>query len=536
MMTTTRRAMLKAGAAGLALAAMGGTVAVAQNYGGTLNVGLTYEIDTMNTYSTGYLADAQHTIIEGLLAPDENAQYVPVLATEVPTVENGGIVVSEDGQSMTITYTLREGVKWHDGEDFTSEDVAFTWEAVRDPAFIAESKSGTESITSIETPDDYTVIVNYDSIVPDFASTLFTFGIMPEHILAGQDLNTHEYNELPVGTGPFMATEFARGQYVVLDRNPDYWRTAENGDQLPYLDRLVFNIVPDTNTLMTQLRSRELDMVVKTPYNQAAQVESFGGYELIVGPLLSWGHLDFNFENEFLADIAVRQAFAHAIDRNVLIQAQGGFPEAIKSIVVPIFEFYDENTPEYEFDPEEANRILDEAGYTMGEDGIRTKDGERLSFEYVTAAGSADDENIQQIIMAQLAQVGIEIVPDNRAGVALREARYNGDYDLYYGRWITSADPVYSIFYGTEGALNGQGYSNPELDAVFETVENSIDTETRMRAFSDIQRIVAEDLPTLPLTTNVSLITVTERLQNFTPNPTNMTNFVDTAEWYLSEE
>ncbi|MEH6653517.1 peptide ABC transporter substrate-binding protein [Loktanella salsilacus] len=536
MINVTRRGMLRAGAAGLAFAAMTGSVAHAQTYGGTLNVGLTYEIDTMNTYSTGYLADAQHVIIEGLLAPDENAQYVPVLATEVPTIENGGIVVSEDGETMTITYKLREGVTWHDGEAFTSEDVAFTWEAVKNPEFIAESKSGTESIDSIETPDDYTVIVHYNKIVPDFASTLFTFGIMPEHLLAGADLNNHEYNELPLGTGPFMATEFARGQYVVLDRNPNYWRVAENGDQLPYMDRMVFKIIPDTNTLMTQLRSRELDMVVKTPYNQAAQVESFGGYNLMVGPLLSWAHLDFNFQNEFLADLAVRQAFAHAVNRDTLIQVQGGFPEAIKSIVVPIFEFYDDETPEYEHDIDKANAILDDADYVMGDDGIRTKDGERLSFEYVTAAGSADDENIQQILMAQLKAVGIELVPDNRAGVALREARYSGDYDLYYGRWITSADPVYSIFYGSEGFLNGQSYSSPELDVVFDTVENSIDPDVRTQAFSDLQRIVAEDLPTLPLTTNVSLITVTDRLQNFTPNPTNMTNFVDTAHWYLEAE
>ena len=116
MMTTTRRRMLRASAAGLAMTALAGTGALAQSYGGTLNVGLTYEIDTMNTYSTGYLADAQHVVIEGLLAPDENAQYVPVLATEVPTIENGGIVVSEDGETMTITYKLREGVKWHDGD------------------------------------------------------------------------------------------------------------------------------------------------------------------------------------------------------------------------------------------------------------------------------------------------------------------------------------------------------------------------------------------------------------------------------------
>ncbi|WP_373356290.1 peptide ABC transporter substrate-binding protein [Pseudoroseicyclus sp. CXY001] len=535
MTSISRRGLFRATVAGVALAAMSAGWANAQQMGGTLDVGLTYEIDTMNVYSTGYLGDAQATIVEGLLAPDENANYVPVLATEVPTLDNGGIVLSDDGETMTITYHLREGVTWHDGEPFTSADVAFTWEAVKNPDFIAESKSGTEVIDSIETPDDLTVVVHYNTVAPDFASTLFTFGIMPKHVLEGQDLNTHEYNELPVGTGPFMATEFERGQYVVAERNPNYWRTAEDGTQLPYLDRIVFHIVPDSNTIMTQLRSGELDLVVKTPYNQAAQIEAIDGLELMVGPLLSWQHLDFNFRNDFLADHAVREAFAHAVDREVLIRAQGGFPEPIKSIVVPVFSLYDDTTPSYEYDVELANQILDEAGYEMGDDGIRTKDGERLSFDFVVTAGNADDENVQQILMAQMEAIGVELVPDNRAGVAYREARYSGDYDLIYGRWITSADPVYSVFYGTDGANNGQGYSNPELDEVLATLEGSLDPQVRQEASSEMQHMIAEDIPSIPLTTNVALITKTTALKNFVPNPTNMTNFVNSAAWYLEE-
>ncbi len=536
MTQLTRRTLMQAAGASLAtVAATRANWAFAQSVGGTLTVGLSYEIDTMNTYSTGYLADAQHTIIEGLLAPDTNAQYVPVLATEVPSIDNGGIVLNEDETKMTITYKLREGVLWHDGAPFTSADVKFTWEAVKDPAFIAESKAGTEDIDSIDTPDDLTVICHYNTVAPDFASTLFTFGILPKHILEGADLNNHPYNELPTGTGPFMATEYARGQYVVLDRNPNYWRTADDGTQLPYLERLIFKMLPDTNTTMTQLRTGELDMIVRAPYNQADQIAAIDGMRVLTGPLLSWQHLDFNMRNPLLSDIAVRQAFAHGIDRSVIIRAQGGFPEAIKSIVVPVFDLYDDNTPEFEFDAGMANRILEDAGYVMGDDGVRAKDGERLSFDFVTSAGRSDDENVQQIIMAQMKDVGVELIPDNQAGVAYREARYNGNYDLIYGRWITSADPVYSGFYGTEGPNNGQGYSNPELDAVFATLENSLDPAVRQEAASQMQRIIAEDLPTIPLTTNVALIAVVEKLKNFVPNPTNMTNFVDTSAWYFEE-
>lgn len=530
----TRRAALQGMLAGTTvLATMGAFPAFAQQKGGTLTVGLTYEIDTMNPYSTGFLGDAQASVIEGLLAPDVHAKYVPVLATEVPTIENGGIVLSEDGKTMKITYKLRPDVKWHDGSPFTSADVKFTWEAVKDPAFIAESKDGTAEVDSIDTPDDLTVVVNYNTILPTFASTLFTFGILPKHLLEGTDLNTSTFNETPVGTGPFKVNEFARGQYVVVERFDDYWAKDAKGEKLPFLDKIIFKMIPDTNTLITQLKSGEVTMVVSTPYSQAKQVEGISGIEIIKGPLLSWQHLDFNFKRPSLADVNVRKAIAAGIDRAVLSKAQGGFPEPIKSPVVPVFEFYDPNTPETAYDPAAAAKILDDAGYKVGGDGIREKDGERLSYAFMVQSGRADDELAQQVIIAQLKAIGIEATANNQTGVAYREARYKGGYDLIYGRWITSADPVYSVFWGTGGANNGQSYSNPALDAAFAKFENTLDPVVRKAAAAEFQKILAEDVPTISLTTNVALIAKTTALKNFVPNPTNMTNFVHTAEWSM---
>ena len=170
---------------------------------------------------------------------------------------------------------------------------------------------------------------------------------------------------------------------------------------------------------------------------------------------------------------------------------------------------------------------------SLGGDGVREKDGERLSYAFMVQAGRADDELAQQVIIAQLKAIGIEATANNQTGVAYREARYNGGYDLIYGRWITSADPVYLVFWGTGGANNGQGYSNPELDAAFAEFENTLDPAVRKEAASKFQNILAEDLPTISLTTNVALIAKTTALKNFVPNPTNMTNFVDTAAWYM---
>lgn len=534
--TLTRRAALQGTlTTAAALTSIRVFPAWAQQKGGKLTVGLTYEIDTMNVYSTGFLGDAQATVVEGLLAPDEHAKYVPMLATEVPTIDNGGIVVAPDGKKMKITYKLRPGVKWHDGHPFTSADVKYTWEAVKDEKFIAESKDGSQDVESIDLPDDLTVVVNYNKIAPQFASTLFTFGIMPKHLLEGTDLNTSSYNETPVGTGPFKVTEFVRGQYVAVERFADYWRKAENGDPLPYLDGIVFKMLPDTNTLITQLKSGEVNLVVQVPYNQLAQIQNVEGIELVKGPLLSFQHMDFNFRVPTLADPAVRKAIARAIDRSVMIKAQQGYPQPLKSVVVPIFDFYDPNTPETTFDVAAANKILDEAGYAPGGDGVRAKGDQRLSYKIVAQAGRADDELVEQILIVQLKAIGIEVVADNKAGVAYREARYKGNYDLLYGRWITSADPVYSIFWGTGGPNNGQGYSNPALDAALKTFESTLDPATRKSSAAEFQKIIAEDIPTIPLTSNTAAIAKPKALKNFKPNPTNMTNFVDTSTWYMEQ-
>lgn len=508
--------------------------AFAQTRGGILDIGLGYEIDTLNPYSTGRLGDVQATVLEGLLAPDENAEFVPVLATEVPTLENGGIVLSEDGERMTVTYHLREGVQWSDGEPFTSADVAFTWEAVSNPDFLAESKGGTEYIDAIETPDDHTVVIDYNTVAPDFASTLFTFGILPRHLLEGEDLNTSWFNEEPVGTGPFMIEEYVPGQYVQLVRNPYYWDMGEDGEALPYLDGLVFHILPDSNTLVTQLRSGEIDMAYNVPYAQIATFENSAEDRVIANTTLSWQHLSLNLESGALGDVAVRRALAHAINKEAVARALGGYPNPIDTVVVPIFSFSNPDVPTYEYDPEAAAALLDEAGYEMGPDGVRVgPDGERLSFRFMTQAGRSEYELAQQVMIANAAEVGIELTPDNQSGPALTDRMFASDYDVWYSGWITPGVPNYGIFYTTEGNLNTMNYSNPELDEAIATANSSIDPDVRDEALRRFQEILATDVPTLPIIASPSMIVVPANLRNFVPNPTNMTNFVHSANWYL---
>ncbi|WP_226342562.1 peptide ABC transporter substrate-binding protein [Deinococcus sp. AJ005] len=533
---TANSTMQKRLALGLSAAILLSGMGMAQQRGGTLTVGLGYDIDTLNVYSTGFLGDVQATVAEGLVAPNEKAEYVPVLATRVPTIQNGGIKVAADNKSMVVTYQLRPGVKWSDGKPFTSADVKFTWETVKDPKFIAESKDGTEDISSISTPNDLTVVVNYKRVAPDFKSTLFTFGILPKHTLEGKDLNTDNYNQMPLGTGPFKVTQYVKGQFVVLDRNPFYWRKDKAGVQLPYLDKMIFKIIPDSNTLVTQLKSGEIQMATSVPYSQIPQLSAQAGLKVIKNPVLSWQHLDFNLKGPAaLRDINVRKAVAHGLDRATISKALGGYPIPIDTVVVPVFSYSSKDVPKYPYDPAKAKQLLEAAGYKAGSDGIRAKNGQRLSFKIMAQAGRSTDEDAQQVMIAQMKAIGIELKPDNKAGVALRDARYKGDYDLYYAGWITSADPSYGVFYSTKGVNNGQGYSNPKVDALLATADSSLDPAVRNKALRDFQTVLMQDLPTIPVTSNPSMIVLTDKLGGFVSNPTNMTNFINTSGWYMKK-
>jgi peptide/nickel transport system substrate-binding protein len=509
----------------------------APNRGGTLTVGLPYDIDTLNVYSTAELGDVEAAVVEGLLVPDEHARYVPVLATEVPTLENGGIQLTRGGTAMRVVYHLRPGVKWHDGAAFTSADVKFTWETVRDPHFLAESKDGSQDVTSIDTPDDLTVVVNYRAISPAFASTLFTFGILPRHLLEGHDINHDVYNQKPVGTGPYQVSEFRRGQYVVLDRNPFYWGRDAQGASLPYIDRVIFKIIASSNTMGALIRAGDVLLAPRIPYMLAKQLQGARNVELVSGPSLGWVHLDFGLKSgSRLREAVLRRAIAEAINRAALAKASGGYPQPLRSPIVPLLAALHDSSAEASapaYDPDAANQALDAAGYRRGPDGYRSKDGVPLNFWITTRSGEIDGEIGEQIIMAELKAIGIRVSADNKTGIAYREARYRGDFDLLYSRWVTAADPVYSVFYGSHGPLNGQGYASAELDAALARMETSIEPAVRRAAASEVQRILARDLPAVPLLSMVSIAAKTRRLKNFTINPTNMTDFSGIARWYL---
>ncbi len=238
-----------------------------------VTIGIYQEPETLNMHIGVQTVVSMVTkpAIEYLIDVNDKGQYFPVLAKEVPTVENGG--VSADG--LTITYKLREDVVWQDGEPFTSADVKFTWEAIMNDKNLMKSRTGYDLIESIETPDAHTAVVKYKEYFAPYLTRFYA--ILPEHILGDlDDINDAPYNRMPIGTGPFMFTEWKSGDYILLEKNPKY-RDADNVK----IDKVYFKIIPSREVGIAQIKAGDIDVVWDLIEAQIPQMEEDSNIEFM---------------------------------------------------------------------------------------------------------------------------------------------------------------------------------------------------------------------------------------------------------------
>jgi peptide/nickel transport system substrate-binding protein len=243
--------------------------------GGTVVFAIWQEPNTMNPFhgTQTVISVATLPVLEGLVRPDPEGNYQPQLAASVPTLQNSG--VSLDGSRMTVTYKLKDGITWSDGKPVTSSDVKFTWESLlKDPK--VTSREGYDKIESIETPDPNTVVMRYKEIYAPYLSR-FTV-LYPKHVLDGvADISTHEYSRKPLGTGPFVVTEFKAADSITLERNPNY---REKGK--PYLDKIILRSVPSREVAIAQLKAGEVDAMWNILEAQIPDLDKESNVNLIV--------------------------------------------------------------------------------------------------------------------------------------------------------------------------------------------------------------------------------------------------------------
>jgi peptide/nickel transport system substrate-binding protein len=471
-----------------------------------------------------------------LIKWDHNNNPIPELATEVPTQENGG--VSKDG--LTVTYHLRKGVKWSDGQPFSADDVVFTTKQVLNKANNVTSRLGWDRISKIDEPDKYTVVYHFSKPYSPFIETFFsTVGanpsILPKHLLDKYpNLNDVPYNSLPVGIGPFKYKEWSRAQKVVMVANPFYFRGT------PKLKEIDFMIVPDRNTVYTQLQAKELDMWYGAPGTYLArmgwdpskgtELPQLAPYMLLKYPEFYYNHLDFNTSRPALKDPVVRRALRLAIDRETIRTKIGHNMGYLEDQPAPkVAPYYDKSIGLTPFDIAKANDMLDKAGWVRGADGIRSKNGVRLALDFATSSGTPDADQSIELIRGWWKSAGVDLTVKHYPSQLLFAPYadggivYGGKWDVIFFAWGVDAIGDYSTIYGCESIPpNGQNdlhWCNPRANKAMHDLYTHFNQDQRNQDVRTLLEEIDKDVPTVVTSGREATWILNKDVKNFNPPP-----------------
>ena len=516
-----------------ALAACGQDAGRAGPSNDLLIIGYDREPDTLNRFASHILEDIHSCVIEGLVTTDEKMNVVPLLASEIPTIENGGVKITKAG--MDVTWKLRPGVKWHDGVAHTSADVKFTVDAINKGDWKPESTDGFDRISSVTTPDSLTAVLHYKEVYAPYTLQFFR-GTLPKHLLDGRPIDAAtDYNRAPLGTGPYRVAEWKTGEYIALEAAPGYWR----GSEYPKIRKLLFRFLTNTTTRINQLASGEVHLVALVPWDKVRELRGVPALRLntVVGN--GYEHITLN-QRRFtpFADLRVRRALAHAVDRESIVHnILDSLVTVVNGPIQPLSWAYEPNVMIYAFDPARARTLLDEAGWTPAADGVRAKDGKRLAFTLITQAGFAIRENISQAIQKQFKDVGVEMSVKLIDGTSISTTWFAGDFDAMLHWWQQPADPEITLFFAgdrTPPAGRNINYVNdPALTALLYESDRTADRTKRRELLVRAQKRIAELVPEIVLYNTEKVDAVPVSLRGFTGNPTNTGPFWNVHQWEI---
>ncbi len=486
-----------AGAAGVASTVLPiGTVSWAKS-GGTLSMLIQPEVPTLASYlSTSMpVGQAASKIYDGLLEYNFDLSIRPGLAESWD--------VSPDGQ--TLTFKIRKGVKFHDGKPMTAEDARYSIMEVLSK-YHPRGKGNFSLIEKAETPDSHTLVLSLSKPSPSMmmAFSGYESPILPKHLFAGTNIENHPNANAPIGTGPFKFVEWKRGQYMRLDRNPDYWSPGE-----PKLDRIVIRTIPDSATRSAVLEKGEAHIAGfgAVPYNDAARLAKLPnvnvtkqGYEMF-SPI---GELDFNTKAKPFDDKRVRQAVAYAIDREYVGQnVWFGFARPATGPINSNFAasgFYTDQVKRYDVDNgmELAEALLDDAGYP------RKADGTRMEIILDVTPYGEEWQRFGEYTVQRLAKLGIKAtIRYEDVATWLKRIYTNYDFQVTANWLNTFADPVlgvHRLYHSQEikpGTVfkNASRWSSPRTDELMDMAKVEPDAAKRAEYYHEFQKILCEEVP-----------------------------------------
>lgn len=440
-------------------------------------------------------------VFDALWDMNEQGAFAPNLAAEIPTKANGG--VSEDGKLWRIN--LKRDVRWSDGQPFTAKDVEFTYQTIMNPDVAVRSRSGFDLISGLKVIDDHTVDIELSKPYTPFLWAWQEMHIVPRHILEGEaDINTSTFNAAPVGTGPFTFKSRTAGSHIVFARNEDYHRGPAK------VGSIIQKTVPDQMVLYGQAKTGEVDyMVTSLPYDRWDEAAALPDRSFIELPLPWVQFIYFNCGKPQFADPKVRKALYKATEmQKSLDDMYFGKWKRTFSYLHQSHWAYNAALQEETPDLEGAARMLEEAGWLVGSDGIRAKDGHKMQFTMSTTAGNNARQGCQAMFQQTWKKLGVEMEIKNMPGsVVWGDYTTQSKFDTLLVAWapIVGMDPDYSARCHSKliPAKHGVGsnyvqYENAEVDRLLGLGAVQTTQEERKETYAEIQRILLDEVPFAP--------------------------------------
>ncbi|HFD39913.1 MAG TPA: peptide ABC transporter substrate-binding protein [Anaerolineae bacterium] len=545
----------------------------ADKQGGTLVLGFYQEPELLNpAIRTQTVADWAGDFMESsMIEVSPDGEYYPQLAKEVPSVQNGG--VSEDG--LTIKVNLKEGILWEDGDEFTCDDIVFTWKTIMDPNSGAVSTSGWEDVESVTCEDDYTVVIKFAEFYAPYLAMLTT-SPFPSHLgLDPAKMQEWEINRKPLSLGPYKMQEWVSGDHMTLVRNENYWLWESEGK--PYVDTIIMRWIESREVGKQLIQTGELDFVWDLIEADIPEAQTWEGVVISNPPSTGTERLLLNLRDPeldapcvdtlkenpsphwALGDPKVREAIELGIDKNLIVDkllyglATVGTTELNLGWAAA-------DIPPSEFNPEKAKSLLEEAGWTDQDgDGIRechdcpyAEEGKVLKLKIQTTSGNALREQCEQVLMEMMKNIGIELYIENVPSSELFASyssgafRKHGQFDILMYTTSYGIDPQshvegYFASYNMPCDDNsGKGYNysrwiDEEFDAAIQEAGTSPDLAVRAAAYQRAMERIAEGRPHIYLYDRMDIDLLREHFKGYVANVWTSTGSWNADEWYIEK-
>lgn len=501
---------------------------VAKNRKDTLIVGGETPDGKFNPIYSGdvYTSWATGLVFEGLLTNDRQGNPVPLVAEKWE--------VSED--QKTYTFHIRKGIKFSNGEELTADDVAFTYTAMADPNYDGPradavqnlvgyeeyNKGDAASVSGIKVVDKYTISFTEKEVKAPALLGDFIFQIMPKSIYGFEKGGIQKLKDLfekPVGAGPYLFKSWKAGQEVVFEANPNYWQGAPK----------IKNIIMKKTTAQTNIQELssggiDIDTAAAKPEN-IDMIKAAGFLDIQLFPDNGYGYMGWNTRLDMFSDKKVRQALMYGLNRQGFVDAYyKGYATVCNVPISPVSWGYTEDVNQYQYDPEKANKLLDEAGWVKKDDGFRYKNDKKFVIHWMTYTGSKYVETLIPIVKENWKALGIEVIPELMEFSTLTSKVFdNQEFEMFNMAWSLSIDPDPSGIFGkaqdVKGGFNSVGWSTEESERIMAEALKTTDQAKRKELYNQWMKLANEELPYLFLSQNKQMYVLSSRVKNIDFGP-----------------